>query len=64
MKEKIGAKNRHIEIPEGYRILSGEEQMKEGDLVANIYTIRFERIDKEDVGLEAGIYDLVIRGKI
>ena len=58
---KVGPKGRHIQVKEGWRILSGDERMKRGDLVANIYHATWEHIDKEDEEMDAEVYDLVIR---
>ena len=55
----VGPKGRHLKIPQGFSIVTGP--MKEGDLVANIRKVHWEFIDQEDVGLDSGIYDFVIR---
>lgn len=57
---KVGPKSRHLEIPDGWYILVNQE-MKTGDLVANIHKIKWEPIDSEDVALNSNIYDFVIR---
>ena len=56
---QVGPKGRHLEIPNGFSIVNGP--MKEGDLVANIYRVKWEQIDEEDVGIDSRIYDFVIR---
>jgi hypothetical protein len=55
----VGPKGRHLKIPNGFSIVKGP--MKEGDLVAHIYKVIWERIDDEDIGLDSSIYDFVIR---
>jgi hypothetical protein len=56
---QVGPKGRHLEIPKGFSVVTGP--MNDGDLVANIRTVKWERIDEEDVGIDSSIYDFVIR---
>lgn len=57
---KVGDKQRHITIPEGqFRVTSGNAQ--EGDCFCNLQTLRFERCDKDDIGMPYDTFDLLIR---
>lgn len=56
---RVGPKRRHLAIPDGADIVTGA--MRPGDLVADIYDARWQQIDREDAGLDASIYDFVIR---
>lgn len=55
----VGPKKRHLALPEGATIVTGP--MQKGDLVANIYRVCWESIDREDVGEDASMYDHVCR---
>lgn len=50
---KIGAKQRHLLIPSGYRLLFENEKVKQGDMAANLYKIHWEYILSDEVGLPA-----------
>jgi hypothetical protein len=56
---KVGPKDRHLYIPDGWTQVFGV--MKKGDRVGNNYLVEWEPIDDEDEGLDAIIYDHVIR---
>jgi hypothetical protein len=62
---KVGPKNRHLEILNGYYLVT-TGTFKKGDLCANIYKAAWEHIDEEDYknNLSVEIYDFVIRKNI
>ncbi len=61
---KVGPKHRHIAVPDGWDKIDGDTLMIAADMVANIYTAKWEHVYKSDIGESADTYDLVIREKI
>lgn len=57
---KVGPKNRHVEIPEGYKIIK-EGEVKDKDLFLNLSTYKFNMVDSEDLLMDAENFDLLIR---
>lgn len=47
---KIGIKGRHLEVPEGYRIMQESEIVNENCKVADLYKAEWQTPEKEDIG--------------
>lgn len=63
-KIMVGPRRRHLALPPGAEILGPTRAMLSGDQAANVIRGAWESIDQEDVGIAAGIYDVVIRPAI
>ena len=50
---KVGAKQRHLQIPAGWKLLGEYDKVKEWDMVANVFKMRWEYIDDDEDGLPA-----------
>lgn len=57
---KVGPKNRHVEIPDGYKVIK-EGAVQFDDLFLNLSTYRFNMVDEEDLFVDAESFDLLIR---
>jgi hypothetical protein len=57
---KFGPKNRHITIPDDYDVIK-EGEVKVGDLFLNLSNYHFNMVDSEDLLMDAGNFDLLIR---
>lgn len=57
---KVGPKQKHLAVKEGYKLVT-EGNIEKDDLVANIYEALWEHVDAEDIGLPFDVYDFVIR---
>jgi len=60
---KVGNKERHLEIPEGWRKLNPDEIIEKGDKIANVQQIYWMDVTEwdEDIGCPASYCDHVIR---
>ena len=59
---KVGEKGRHMEIPEGWRLLEPNEIVERGDKVANVRQFYWMEAEvDEDIGFPASYSDFVIR---
>lgn len=59
---KVGEKGRHMEIPEGWRLLKPDEIVEKGDKVANVRQFYWMEAEvDEDIGFPASHADFVIR---
>ena len=60
---KIGPKQKHIKVPDGYNVVK-EGKVKQGDIfcaVGDYPKIYWQRVDDEDVGDDISYYDCLIR---
>lgn len=60
---KCGNKERHLDIPDGWRKLGPDEIIQEGDKIANVQQVHWMHVfkDDEDIGSPASFCDHVIR---
>lgn len=59
---KVGNKQRHMAIPNGWYVLQADVAVVAEDMVANHYYLKWEPVDDSDVGLPAmDVGDHVIR---
>lgn len=47
---RVGPRQRHLAIPDGWELLSPLLPMAQGDMHADIYRLAWDPIDDEDVG--------------
>lgn len=57
---KVGPKEKHVKIPEGWRQVTAGE-CKKGDRYADLLRYAFLKVEEEDLGMPADSFDCLIR---
>ena len=57
---KVGPKNRHVEVPEGWRRVT-QGQCKTGDMFVHLGTLKLTTATHDDVGMNWDDFDFLFR---
>jgi hypothetical protein len=63
MTIKVGPKDKHIEVPNGYSLVT-EGVAKEGDMFCNVGNypkMYWQYVEPDDIGESVGFFDVVVR---
>lgn len=57
----VGLKKHKVNVPKGYRFLDVRERAQDGDMFCNCVTLKWQKVEKMDIGERSRFYDAIIR---